>query len=139
MRGSGRVTQAAGGDLVVPVERELAARGEVVEQRARRCASRAGSRGPAIVLGRLSSPTTVTPPTSTTSPGRVSSQLPPVSAARSTITEPGRIRSTAEAGISRGAGRPGIAAVVITMSKSGIRSSSASCWRCCSSGVSSRA
>ena len=69
----------------------------------------------------------VTPPTSTTSPGCVSSQLPPVSAARSTITEPGRIFSTAEAGISLGAGRPGIAAVVITTSNSGIRSSSASC------------
>ena len=33
----------------------------------------------------------MTPPASTISPGRVSSQLPPVSAARSTITEPGRI------------------------------------------------
>ncbi len=75
-------------------------------------------------------PTIVTPFTSITSPGRVSSQLPPVSAARSTITEPGRIFSTADAGISFGAGRPGIAAVVITRSKSGMRSASAAC--CCS-------
>ena len=81
----------------------------------------------------------VTPPPTTISPGFVSSQLPPVSAARSTITEPGRIRATAVAGMSLGAGRPGIAAVVITRSNSGIRSSSAACCRCCSSGVSSRA
>ena len=61
-------------------------------------------------------PTIVTPPLSVTSPGRVSSQLPPVSAARSTITEPTRMRSTAAAGISFGAGRPGMSAVVITTS-----------------------
>ena len=41
--------------------------------------------------------------------------------------------------MSFGAGRPGTAAVVMTASKSGIRSSSAACWRACSSGVSSRA
>src|SRR5215208_7136195 len=92
-----------------------------------------------IVLGRFSGPTIVTPPASTTSPGRVSSQFPPVSAARSTITDPSRIFSTAAAGTSLGAGRPGMAAVVMTASKSGIRSSSASCCRSCSSGVSSRA
>ena len=96
-------------------------------------------RASAIVLGRFSSPMTVTPPESTISPGFVSSQLPPVSAARSTITDPGRMRATADAGISLGAGRPGIAAVVITRSNSGIRSSRAACWRCCSSAVSSRA
>jgi hypothetical protein len=81
----------------------------------------------------------VTPCRSTSVPGSVSSQLPPVSAARSTITEPGRIFSTAVAGISFGAGRPGTSAVVTTTSYSGIRSSSAACWRACSSGVSSAA
>ena len=39
--------------------------------------------------------------------------------ARSTITEPGCIRSTVEAGISSGAGRPGTAAVVMITSDSG--------------------
>ena len=46
---------------------------------------------------------------------------------------------TAAAGISLGAGRPGTRAVVITASNSGIRRSSSSCWRRCSSSVSSRA
>ena len=81
----------------------------------------------------------VTPLATTSSPGFVSSQLPPVSAARSTITEPGRIAPTAEAGISFGAGRPGTAAVVITTSKSGSRFSSAACCCACCSGVSSAA
>ncbi len=89
--------------------------------------------------GRFVVPTIETPPCSTTSPGTVSSQLPPVSAATSTITEPERIRSTALAGMSFGAGRPGTAAVVTTTSKSGMRSSSAACCCACSSGVSSRA
>ena len=56
----------------------------------------------------------LTPPVSTTSPGLASSQLPPRSTARSTITEPGRIEATISLEISRGAGRPGIKAVVIT-------------------------
>ena len=50
------------------------------------------------------------------SPGCVSSQLPPPNAARSTITEPGRICSTISAVISLGEGRPGMAAVVTMMS-----------------------
>ena len=79
----------------------------------------------------------MTPSRTTSSPGSVSSQLPPVSAARSTITEPGRIASTPQAGISFGAGRPGIAAVVITASKSGSRFSSSACCCACCSGVSS--
>ena len=91
------------------------------------------------MLGRFVSPTIVTPPSENSSPGRVSSQLPPVSAARSTITEPGRIARTALAGISLGAARPGIAAVVITASNSGIRRASSSCCVRCSSSVSSRA
>ena len=89
--------------------------------------------------GRFVVPSIVTPPCSTTSPGTVSSQFPPVSAARSTITEPARMRSTALAGISFGAGRPGTAAVVITTSKSGMRSSSAACCCACSSAESSLA
>ena len=47
---------------------------------------------------------------------------------------PGRIWPTVEAGISLGAGRPGTSAVVITMSNSGTRSSSAACWAACCSG-----
>ena len=50
---------------------------------------------------------------------------------------PGRMFATAEAGISLGAGRPGMSAVVMTTSKSGSRSSSAACWAACCSGVSS--
>src|SRR6266508_3540869 len=69
-----------------------------------------------IVEATFVSPTTVTPSRSTISPGSVTSQLPPASAARSMITEPGRMRVTAPAGISRGAGRPGISAVVTTTS-----------------------
>ena len=58
----------------------------------------------------------VTSCTSIVSPGFDSSQLPPVSAARSTITDPARIDSTISAVINRGAGFPGICAVVITRS-----------------------
>ena len=60
----------------------------------------------------------VTPWRTTTSPGTVSSQLPPCSAARSTMTLPRFIVSTMPAVISRGAGRPGISAVVTMMSTS---------------------
>ena len=49
-------------------------------------------------------------------PSGVSSQLPPDSAAKSTITAPGRIVATVSLVTSRGALRPGIAAVVMTMS-----------------------
>ena len=57
-----------------------------------------------------------TPPCSTVCPGRVSSQLPPVSAARSTITLPGFIPATIAAVTIFGAGRPGTAAVHTTTS-----------------------
>ena len=135
---SGRVTQAPRGDLVLPVERELAVGREVLEQRRDVARVELARVERHRATGGSSCRSIVTPPCSTTSPGTVSSQLPPVSAARSTITEPGRMRSTALAGISFGAGRPGTAAVVITTSKSGIRSSSAACCCACSSGVSSR-
>src|SRR5581483_10849507 len=71
------------------------------------CTLRAYSRlaSDAISLGRFVGPTIVTPLSTTVSPGLVSSQFPPVAAARSTITEPGRIASTALAGISFGDGR----------------------------------
>ena len=52
----------------------------------------------------------------TVSPATVSSQLPPLSAARSTITAPQPMASTALFEMMRGAVRPGIAAVVITAS-----------------------
>ncbi len=60
----------------------------------------------------------VTPCTTHVSPAFVPSQLPPVSAARSTITEPGRIPLIASSVIRTGAFRPGMAAVVITRSMS---------------------
>lgn len=70
----------------------------------------------------------VTPWRTTASPGTVSSQLPPCSAARSTITLPGFMLCTISAVISLGAGLPGISAVVITMSAS--FASRAYIWRC---------
>src|SRR5690349_20952678 len=56
------------------------------------------------------------PSVSTTSPGLAPSTLPPRSTARSTSTEPGFIDFTMSAETSFGAGRPGISAVVMTMS-----------------------
>ena len=59
--------------------------------------------------GRLSGEITLTPFSETiVSPASVSSQLPPESPARSTITEPGAMLATACSVISIGAGRPGI-------------------------------
>ena len=57
-----------------------------------------------------------TPFCSTVWPGFEPSTLPPVSAARSMITEPGAMLLTASAVIRRGAGRPGIWAVVMITS-----------------------
>ena len=51
-------------------------------------------------------------------PATVPSTLPPLAAAMSTITEPGFIDATISAVIIRGAGRPGISAVVMMMSTS---------------------
>ncbi len=63
------------------------------------------------------------------SSGTVSSQLPPRSAARSTMTEPGFIASTMSFVQSTGAARFGISAVQITMSISGASSRNfASCF-----------
>src|SRR6266849_1790008 len=70
----------------------------------------------AMVEGMLRVPMIVTPLTSTSLPATVSSTLPPVSAARSTITDPGRMPLTISPVTSRGARRPGTAAVVITTS-----------------------
>ena len=68
-------------------------------------------------------PTIVTPPSVvTTSPGTVSSVLPPVAAAMSIMTDPGRMASIAERSRSTGAWRPGMLAVVMTTSDS------AACW-----------
>ncbi len=92
-----------------------------------------------MLAGRFSGETILTSWRTTVSPGSVSSQLPPASPARSTITEPGFIPSTASAVTSLGAGRPGTSAVVMTTSKPLIASVSACCWRARSSSVSSRA
>ena len=91
-------------------------------------------------LGRLRRPSIVTPlGVWWISPGLVASQLPPASAARSTITEPWPMLATASAVISFGAGRPGTSAVVMTTSERAIWTWSASRCCACSSGVSSRA
>ena len=63
------------------------------------------------------------------SPGRVSSQFPPRSAARSTITEPGAILSTMSAVTSTGDFLPGITAAVMTTSLSATTRPSNSRWR----------
>src|SRR6516225_5874372 len=68
------------------------------------------------VAARFIAPMIVTPFTAIVSPGFVSSQLPPASAARSTITAPGCIPRTIAAVMSLGAGLPGMSAVVITRS-----------------------
>ena len=91
------------------------------------------------MAGRFSGEQIVTPCLTTVWPGSVSSQLPPVSPARSTTTLPGFMPSTAAAVTSRGAGRPGTSAVVITTSKPVIAFSSAFCCWARSSSVSSRA
>ena len=66
-------------------------------------------------------------------------RMRPGSAARSTTTEPGRMRSITAREMIRGAGRPGTAAVVITASAAAMRASSTSCCCAFSSAVSSRA
>jgi hypothetical protein len=73
------------------------------------------------------------------SPTFVISQLPPCSAARSTITDPARMRSTAAFEMITGALRPGTDAVETTASAAAIRASSASRCFAFSSAVSSRA
>ena len=57
-----------------------------------------------------------------TSPGFVRAQLPPLAAARSTTTLPGRMLATSSSVSSTGEVRPGMFAVVMTMS------ASADCW-----------
>src|SRR5436309_4053929 len=74
------------------------------------------------VLGRLTGPRIRTPFRFTSVPATASSQFPPVSTARSTMTDPGFMPPTASAVISTGARFPGIAAVVITIS------ASLTCW-----------
>src|SRR5205807_6974150 len=70
------------------------------------------------VAGRFTGPRIATPPCITWVPAWVSSQFPPDSAARSTITDPGRIPSTAARVTRIGARLPGLAAVEITTSAS---------------------
>ena len=71
---------------------------------------------PGTVLGMFTGPMIVTPFACTSSPARVSSQLPPLSAARSTITAPGFMLRTISAVSSLGAKTPPMSAVVITTS-----------------------
>ena len=69
--------------------------------------------------GRFVVPTIVTPfSVMNTSPGLVSSQLPPTSAFMSTTTDPGLKVDIAEAGTVIGAGLPKILAVVMITSAS---------------------
>ena len=69
-------------------------------------------------MARLIAPMMVTPCFTTVLPVSVISQLPPRSAARSRITEPGAIPFTMSSVTSTGAFFPGITAVVITTSLS---------------------
>ena len=68
--------------------------------------------------GRFVGPRIVTPPITTVSSGCEPAQLPPRSAAMSTITLPGRIFATISAVTSSGALWPGMSAVQITTSLS---------------------
>ena len=97
----------AADDLVVEVERQRAVLAdEQLEQRLH--VAREQLRGVlGHLAGRFSGEAILTSWRTTVCPGSVSSQLPPASPARSTITEPGFIPSTASAVTSRGAGRPG--------------------------------
>src|SRR5690606_30768629 len=92
-----------------------------------------------ISAGRFNGDTMVTSCLTTTRPGSVSSQLPPLSPARSTITLPAFMPCTASAVTSVGALRPGTCAVVITTSNPVIASVSLRCCSARSSSVSSRA
>src|SRR5439155_6025565 len=67
--------------------------------------------------GRFTGPRIVTPWATISWPGFVSSQLPPVSAARSTITAPCLMSRTIASVTSTGALRPGTLAVVTTTSE----------------------
>src|SRR5690625_2978515 len=69
-------------------------------------------------LGTFCPPHSVALPTMISSPGRLPSTFPPDSAARSTTTLPGFIRSTADLSTSSGACLPGTAAVVMRTSDS---------------------
>src|SRR5690606_13341150 len=90
-------------------------------------------------LGTFSGATMVAGPTSTVSPGTVSGVLPPPSAARSMITDPGFIPMICASLMIFGLGRPGMAAVVMTASACWMwRVTTFSTWAF-SSSVSSRA
>ncbi|MNZ94112.1 hypothetical protein D3C78_1132130 [compost metagenome] len=80
--------------------------------------------------GRLVGPTMITPFSCTTWSATVSGQLPPWAAARSMTTEPGFICATVSALSRVGALRPGISAVVMTISACLARSCTAWAWRC---------
>ena len=95
--------------------------------------------GPGICDGTLRPPHTWALPIRTTSPATEPSTLPPVSAARSTTTEPGFICSTIADVTSIGAVRPGTAAVVISASAFAMYGVSRSRWRAARSSVISRA
>ncbi|MNF99368.1 hypothetical protein D3C84_822610 [compost metagenome] len=81
------------------------------------------------MAARLLWPTMVTPCLTTTWSASVSGQLPPWDAARSMITEPGFISATVASCSRVGALRPGISAVVMTMSACLARSCTALAWR----------
>ena len=125
-------------DLVLEVQHELAVAGEVLQE-SLDVAGYIWLACCGISLGQLRRPTMVTLWRTTVSPGTVSSQFPPVSAARSTMTEPGRMPNTASSVMSTGARLPGIAAVVMTASASATYPAIASRSRSCCSSLSSAA
>jgi hypothetical protein len=87
------------------------------------------------VAASCTGPSTATPAISTRSPARVPATLPPVSAARSTTTEPGRIEASPAASTSTGARRPGTWAVAMTKSWVGSAAASAARVFACSSSL----
>ena len=89
-----------------------------------------------IEAARFVGPRTWTPPWTTVSSARVSAQLPPLAAARSTTTDPLCIPSTPRSVMRSGAGRPGMSAVEITTSAFATCFASSSTWRACSSSAS---
>src|SRR5229473_1093812 len=103
-------------DVVVPIHRQRL--GFLVDQNFQKRVQVLGvkARGGGCELARVAVPDNLDAASLNKFTWLGASTLPPRSTARSTITEPGRIEATISREIRRGAGRPGISAVVTTMS-----------------------
>src|SRR4030088_20657 len=121
--------QGLPGDLVLEVDAQLAVLDQVGQERGDVLGVHLAGVGGCGGGGGGRGPSTVTPPWVTVSSARVSSQLPPCSAAMSTMTEPGDIPATISAVTSTGARFPGTRAVVITASLAATTRAIISRWR----------